>query len=171
MLNICLNTTFSDGNDVGCLGADYCPPECTCTGTIVRCSHAKLTEIPKGIPAETSELYLDVNEITSIESHRLEHLKSLTRLDLSNNKVSVLPPYVFANLTRLATLIVSYNKLQCVQESAFGGFTQSFPRPLLTKATYHFLILLLNLLVSSFFPPLSFSYPEISIFSLQCSTR
>jgi len=111
----------SNGNDVGCLGANYCPPSCSCTGTIVRCSHAKLKQIPKGIPPETSELYLDVNEITSIDSHRLEHLKSLTRLDLSNNKVSVLPPYVFANLTRLATLIVSYNKLQCVQENAFGG--------------------------------------------------
>ena len=38
---------FTDGNDGGCLGANYCPPECTCTGTIVRCSHAKLTSIPK----------------------------------------------------------------------------------------------------------------------------
>lgn len=111
----------TNGNDVGCLGDNYCPPECSCTGTIVRCSHAKLTKIPKGIPPETSELYLDVNEITSIDNHRLQHLKSLTRLDLSNNQVSVLPPFVFANLTRLATLIVSYNKLQCVQENAFGG--------------------------------------------------
>ena len=33
----------------------------------------------------------------------------------------MLPPYVFANLSRLATLIVSYNKLQCVQDKAFGG--------------------------------------------------
>ncbi len=41
-------------NDGGCLGDNYCPPECTCTGTIVRCSHAKLKEIPKGIPRETS---------------------------------------------------------------------------------------------------------------------
>ena len=32
----------------------------------------------------------------------------------------MLPPFVFSNLTRLATLIVSYNKLQCVQENAFG---------------------------------------------------
>ena len=104
----------------------------------MRCSHAKLKQIPKGIPPETSELYLDVNEITSIDSHRLEHLKSLTRLDLSNNKVSVLPPYVFANLTRLATLIVSYNKLQCVQENAFGGtlrhnFISNTPQPLLSN--------------------------------------
>ena len=28
---------------------------------------------------------------------------------------------MFSNLSRLATLIVSYNKLQCVQENAFGG--------------------------------------------------
>jgi len=111
----------TNGNDVGCLGDNYCPPECTCTGTIVRCSHAKLKEIPKGIPAETSELYLDVNEINSIDNQRLKHLKSLTRLDLSNNKISVLPPFVFSNLSRLATLIVSYNNLQCVQENAFGG--------------------------------------------------
>lgn len=41
--------------------------------------------------------------------------------DLSNNKISVLPPFVFANLTRLATLIVSYNELQCVQDNAFWG--------------------------------------------------
>ena len=92
---------FSDGNDVGCLGDNYCPPQCTCTGTIVRCSHAKLLEIPKvrnlislfyfndsysydfyfqGIPAETSELYLDVNQISNIDTGRLYHLKSLTRL-------------------------------------------------------------------------------------------
>ena len=81
MLNIYSNiSTFSDGNDVGCLGDNYCPPECTCTGTIVRCSHAKLSDIPKGIPAETSELYLDVNEIGAIDTQRLKHLKSLTRL-------------------------------------------------------------------------------------------
>eukprot|EP00096_Caligus_rogercresseyi_P013821 TRINITY_DN6421_c0_g1_i2.p1 TRINITY_DN6421_c0_g1~~TRINITY_DN6421_c0_g1_i2.p1 ORF type:complete len:1396 (-),score=344.95 TRINITY_DN6421_c0_g1_i2:865-5052(-) len=108
-------------NDIGCLGANYCPPECTCTGTIVRCSHAKLTEIPEGLPRETSELYLDVNDIQSINSDRLRHLKSLARLDLSNNKINVLPPSIFANLTRLATLIVSYNKLQCIQEDAFAG--------------------------------------------------
>merc|ERR550539_1324756 len=111
----------TDGNDAGCLGDNYCPPECTCTGTVVRCSHAKLKAIPSGIPRETSELYLDVNEIRVIDTEKLKHLKSLTRLDLSNNHITVLPPDVFANLSRLATLIVSYNKLQCVQSQAFSG--------------------------------------------------
>lgn len=34
----------------------YCPPKCTCTGTVVRCSHQQLTEIPKYVPVDTTEL-------------------------------------------------------------------------------------------------------------------
>lgn len=94
----------SELDDQGCLGEDYCPPKCTCTGTIVRCSRAKLREIPKNIPPETTELYLDVNEIQSIQSERLSHLRSLTRLDLSNNMVSVLSNNTFVNLTKLSSL-------------------------------------------------------------------
>ncbi len=35
----------------------------------------------------------------------------------------MLPPYIFSNLTRLATLIVSYNNIQCVQEYSFAGLS------------------------------------------------
>ncbi|XP_044737228.1 protein slit isoform X2 [Chrysoperla carnea] len=108
-------------NDQGCLGENYCPPKCSCTGTVVRCSHAKLQEIPRGIPQETSELYLDQNEIQSIQLDRISHLKSLTRLDLSNNKIRILSNYTFANLSKLSTLIISYNNLQCVQKNALIG--------------------------------------------------
>ena len=68
------------GNDEGCLGENYCPPECTCTGTIVRCSHAKLKSIPSGIPRETSELYLDGNEIKTLDTDKHDHLTSLSRV-------------------------------------------------------------------------------------------
>ena len=44
---------------------------------------------------------------------------------MSNNHVTVLPPDVFSNLNRLATLIVSYNKLQCVQSRAFSGMVNT----------------------------------------------
>ncbi|XP_025828902.1 protein slit isoform X2 [Agrilus planipennis] len=108
-------------NDQGCLGDNYCPPMCTCTGTVVRCSRAKLREIPRGIPPETSELYLDVNEIQSIQADRINHLKSLTRLDLSNNQIGILANNSFISLSKLSTLIISYNKLQCVQRDALTG--------------------------------------------------
>lgn len=68
------------GDSVGCLGDDYCPPQCNCAGSIVRCSRSRLTEIPRGIPPETTELYLDVNDIKTIHPERLNHLKILTRL-------------------------------------------------------------------------------------------
>jgi Leucine rich repeat N-terminal domain. len=45
-------------NDQGCLGDNYCPPKCVCTGTVVRCSRVRLREIPRGIPTETSELWV-----------------------------------------------------------------------------------------------------------------
>ncbi|XP_017781049.1 PREDICTED: protein slit [Nicrophorus vespilloides] len=108
-------------NDQGCLGENYCPPMCSCTGTVVRCTRAKLKEIPRGIPPETSELYLDVNEIQSIQADRISHLKSLTRLDLSNNQVGILSNDTFANLSKLSTLIISYNKLQCIQRDSLAG--------------------------------------------------
>ncbi|XP_039440093.1 protein slit isoform X3 [Culex pipiens pallens] len=107
--------------DQGCLGEGYCPPSCTCTGTVVRCSRNKLKEIPKSIPSETTELYLESNEISMIQMSRISHLKALTRLDLSNNKISMLSNHTFANLSRLSTLIISYNNLQCVQQYALAG--------------------------------------------------
>uniref|UniRef100_A0A1A9ZRB4 Protein slit n=1 Tax=Glossina pallidipes TaxID=7398 RepID=A0A1A9ZRB4_GLOPL len=108
-------------NNVGCLGDNYCPPACTCTGTVVRCSRNNLTEIPRGIPSETSELYLESNEITQIHLDRIRHLKGLMRLDLSNNKINILSDFTFVNLTKLSTLIISYNNLQCLQRHALAG--------------------------------------------------
>ncbi|XP_017866873.1 PREDICTED: protein slit isoform X1 [Drosophila arizonae] len=111
----------SSDNNEGCLGDGYCPPACTCTGTVVRCSRNQLKEIPRGIPPETSELYLESNEIEQIHYERIRHLRALTRLDLSNNQITILSNYTFANLTKLSTLIISYNKLQCLQRHALSG--------------------------------------------------
>ncbi|XP_076624299.1 slit guidance ligand isoform X1 [Colletes latitarsis] len=113
---------FKCNNDsVGCLGDDYCPPQCNCAGSVVRCSRSQLTEIPRGIPPETTELYLDVNDIKTIQPERLNHLRILTRLDLSNNQIAMLSNDTFKNLTKLSHLIISYNKLQCVQRNALAG--------------------------------------------------
>lgn len=99
-----------------------CPSRCTCSGNVVRCSKQKLQKFPKYIPASTSELYLDGNEINVIPSS-LSLLTQLTRIDLSNNQINILPSNIFSNLTNLHTLIMSYNKLQCIQPDAFKGLT------------------------------------------------
>ncbi|XP_063990691.1 protein slit isoform X1 [Diachasmimorpha longicaudata] len=110
-----------NSDSVGCLGDDYCPPRCHCAGSVVSCSRSHLTEIPRGIPPETTELYLDVNDIKTIQPERLSHLRMLTRLDLSNNQIGMLANDTFRNLTKLSHLIISYNKLQCVQRNALSG--------------------------------------------------
>ncbi|RXG73149.1 Protein slit [Armadillidium vulgare] len=99
----------------------FCPSECQCIKGIVRCSRNHLTEIPKGIPPDTTELYLDVNEIKSIDTSKIQHLKALKRLDFSNNQIAILQNNTFKELENLATLVVSYNKLGCVERDAFRG--------------------------------------------------
>ncbi|KPJ21600.1 Protein slit [Papilio machaon] len=66
--------------------------------------------------------YLESNEITSLEPEQIRHLTQLTRLDLSNNKIDVLHNNTFDGLTKLSTLIVSYNRLRCVQVSLSQGY-------------------------------------------------
>ncbi|KAF9412195.1 hypothetical protein HW555_009218, partial [Spodoptera exigua] len=110
--------------DKGCLSSDYCPAPCACTGTVVRCSRAQLTSVPLNIPKQTTELYLESNDIATILPDQIRHLTQLTRLDLSNNKISVITNNTFEGLTKLSTLIVSYNKLRCVQRDALKGLTQ-----------------------------------------------
>ena len=66
--------------------------------------------------------YLDVNDISSVPQD-INQLNDLIKLDLSNNKLSILIDGMFSNLTNLQTLILSYNKLQCIQSAAFSGLT------------------------------------------------
>lgn len=107
-----------------------CPEKCSCTGTIVRCSRQGLTEIPRGVPLDTTELYLDANAIQDVESSaediisEIGRLTQLTRLDLSNNMIVSLPPRLFANLSHISTLILSYNQLQCLADTTFAGLGQ-----------------------------------------------
>lgn len=56
ILNFLVKLGDESGNDDDCSGSVYCPPECQCQGTAVRCSRAHLTQIPRGIPPDTTEL-------------------------------------------------------------------------------------------------------------------
>lgn len=46
----------NDQTDTGCLGNEYCPINCTCAGTIIRCSKNYFVEIPSDVPNEATEL-------------------------------------------------------------------------------------------------------------------
>ncbi|XP_027697489.1 slit homolog 3 protein [Vombatus ursinus] len=110
-----------DGNDESsCQLAPRCPEQCTCVETVVRCSNKGLRVLPKGIPKDVTELYLEGNHLTTVPKE-LSGLRHLTLIDLSNNSISVLANYTFSNMTQLSTLILSYNQLRCIPIHAFNG--------------------------------------------------
>ncbi|XP_069510402.1 slit homolog 3 protein [Ambystoma mexicanum] len=110
-----------DGNDESsCLPSLRCPEQCTCVDAVVRCSNKGLRILPKGIPKDVTELYLEGNHLTLVPKE-LSGFKHLTLVDLSNNSISVLANHTFSNMTQLSTLILSYNRLRCIPVHAFNG--------------------------------------------------
>ncbi|XP_071412817.1 slit homolog 2 protein isoform X2 [Pithys albifrons albifrons] len=113
--------TCDDGNDDNsCSPLSRCPAECTCLDTVVRCSNKGLKALPKGIPKDVTELYLDGNQFTLVPKE-LSNYKHLTLIDLSNNRISTLSNQSFSNMTQLLTLILSYNRLRCIPARTFDG--------------------------------------------------
>ncbi|KAE8614456.1 hypothetical protein XENTR_v10008169 [Xenopus tropicalis] len=110
-----------DGNEESsCLPASHCPEQCTCVESVVRCGNQGLRTLPKNIPKDVTELYLEGNHLTSVPKE-ISSFKHLTLIDLSNNSISVLSNYTFSNVTQLSTLILSYNRLRCIPVHAFNG--------------------------------------------------
>ncbi|XP_029466034.1 slit homolog 1 protein [Rhinatrema bivittatum] len=106
--------------ETSCVPRPQCPQECTCLDTVVRCSNKHLVSLPKGIPKNVTELYLDGNQFTMVPG-QLSTFKYLQLVDLSNNKISTLSNSSFTNMSQLTTLILSYNSLRCIPSLAFEG--------------------------------------------------
>uniref|UniRef100_A0A7N8XF14 Slit homolog 1b (Drosophila) n=1 Tax=Mastacembelus armatus TaxID=205130 RepID=A0A7N8XF14_9TELE len=49
-----------------CAPGPQCPNQCTCMDTVVRCSNKHLQALPRGLPRNVTELYLDGNQFTSV---------------------------------------------------------------------------------------------------------
>ncbi|VDM52071.1 unnamed protein product [Angiostrongylus costaricensis] len=121
--NVCVKiSNFSDVSESICAdNGDYCPLGCSCHDTIVRCSKRNLRAFPVSLPVDTTELFLDSNNIDEISTEEISRLTNLVKLDMSHNIVESIEDYTFVNLTKLSTLILSYNKISCIQPRAFAG--------------------------------------------------
>ncbi|XP_060905245.1 slit homolog 1b [Labrus mixtus] len=106
--------------DSSCGPGPQCPTQCACMDTVVRCSNKHLQALPRGLPRNVTELYLDGNQFTSVPKE-LATFKYLQLVDLSNNKISSLSDDSFYNMSQLTTLILSYNSLRCIPPLALGG--------------------------------------------------
>uniref|UniRef100_A0A665UIY0 Slit homolog 1b (Drosophila) n=1 Tax=Echeneis naucrates TaxID=173247 RepID=A0A665UIY0_ECHNA len=91
--------------DSSCGPGPQCPNQCTCMDTVVRCSNKHLQALPRGLPRNVTELYLDGNQFTSVPKE-LATFKYLQLVDLSNNKISSLSDDSFSNMSQLTTLVI-----------------------------------------------------------------
>ncbi|XP_071814044.1 uncharacterized protein [Apostichopus japonicus] len=108
--------------------ASACPSGCDCndvthgstSGRSVDCSKLYLREIQNSISTSIIELHFSYNDLRSMPS-RLRNFVELKVLDLSNNKLQVLPNNTFTEDHKLETLNLSNNYLNRVGNGAFNG--------------------------------------------------
>ncbi|CAC5412630.1 unnamed protein product [Mytilus coruscus] len=98
---------------------------CMCfQSTRISCRDQRtLTQIPSGIPTDTTYLYLTGNAISSINSTVLSELTSLFILDLKNNYISSIESGAFADLTSLYLLSLESNRITSMNSTVLSGLT------------------------------------------------
>ena len=83
------------------------------TAFTYNCDDCGLSSIPTHIPTETTELWLQGNQIRSIKKNSLMTLPNITLLVLSRNMVTYVEVDTFAGL-KISNLVMSYNMLTSV---------------------------------------------------------
>lgn len=86
------------------LAQDACST-CTCSNTKVDCKNLRLARVPTGIPADTTELDLSSNQITSFDTG-LANLAKLRVLRLNSNRATRVGATAFTGLGELRELYI-----------------------------------------------------------------
>ena len=101
-----------------CPSSNYCI--CSSDLTIITCTNRKLTDqsllnLNSQLPETTIILNLSSNSLTSINS--LPNLNNLQTLDISLNKIQILPSNLFIKFSQLSSLYVSNNLLKIIPKT------------------------------------------------------
>ncbi|CAH1272380.1 LRRC4 [Branchiostoma lanceolatum] len=102
-----------------------CPKQCDCgqSFTQINCSSRGITDVPRGIYQESSELLLKANAIESLRRDQFLRLRQLERLDLSENVIMTIQEGAFNGLYRLQILNLRRNRLRSLQGGMFRYLT------------------------------------------------
>ncbi|XP_054721560.1 toll-like receptor Tollo [Uloborus diversus] len=102
-----------------------CPENCTCfydqswNTNIVDCSSQNHISVPRRIPMDVTELYLDGNDIPSLSSHTFIGRKNLRVLFMNNSNVHVINNRTFNGLKSLQTLYLQHNRISLLHGYEF----------------------------------------------------
>ncbi|XP_078571439.1 uncharacterized protein LOC144859058 [Branchiostoma floridae x Branchiostoma japonicum] len=103
--------------------ATHCPRPCDCFLTrantySVYCKKKGLTDVPSGLPANTTYLDLQENRITNLGNRSLSQMPQLEELILTSNQISSIDSDAFTGTTKLRRLVLSNNELDRVPSDA-----------------------------------------------------
>ncbi|GFS27676.1 LOW QUALITY PROTEIN: leucine-rich repeat-containing protein 15-like [Elysia marginata] len=105
-----------------------CPPSCRCDSSsgetvhVVDCSNKGFTNVP-ALPRSTREVYLQDNSIQEVPCDSFSHLRRLSKLNLSRNRIRMLWNCSFNNLTMLQHLWLSENQIASFPPDVFALLT------------------------------------------------
>ncbi|XP_054718797.1 toll-like receptor Tollo [Uloborus diversus] len=151
-----------------------CPENCTCyydqswNTNIVDCGSKRLAAVPRKIPMDVTELYLDGSDIPTLSSHTFigrknmkilylnnsnvhtidnrtfNGLRDLVVLNLDRNRLTALHGYEFERLLYLQELYLSYNMITSISNVTFAALKSIEVLHLDHNYIVHFQVWLLN---------------------------
>lgn len=105
-----------------------CPTNCTCyhdqswSANVVDCSSSGyIAKLPEKIPMDATQLYLDGNDIRSLNSHAFIGRKRLKILFLNNSNIELIQNRTFNGLKELEVLRLDGNRLGELHGYEFEG--------------------------------------------------
>eukprot|EP00118_Oscarella_pearsei_P006813 m.31653 g.31653 ORF g.31653 m.31653 type:complete len:269 (+) comp31523_c1_seq5:364-1170(+) len=97
-----------------------CPAGCTCRLGAVTCTGRSLNTIPtKDIPADTVQLSLNENLLTSLQPADFQNLSKIEFLYLGDNQISFIDEKTFSDLKNLKELRLNENELTKLPKEVF----------------------------------------------------
>ncbi|CAI5455769.1 unnamed protein product [Caenorhabditis angaria] len=96
-----------------------CPQQCSCSPNTVICTGKQLTKIPTDIPLDTHRLDLQENRISVIRSGDLDHLRQLKILQLMDNNIHAIEEHAFDRLESLERLRLNRNRIRALPDDIF----------------------------------------------------
>lgn len=102
------------------ISSDICSSICNCDESIYKsvCNRSNLTRIPETLSSRVKELYINENEITTLQSLKL--YTSVEIVSISSNKLTTLSSDEINNLTHLQILYVDHNEIVYISSPFYG---------------------------------------------------